>query len=128
MNSQELRIGNLINARHHKNEAAMPAFFWLPIEVAEIHLKYIVTPLSEIIPLTEERLKPLKLTEQWLKDFGFERDGAYWSHKYLNLHTEELKNGGEIIMIPNRKYASEVKYVHQLQNLYFALTGKELNK
>ncbi len=63
------------------------------------------------------------LTEEWLIKLGFTRDGSYWSHPYINLlvvHTVENK---EVIMCPNTKYASIIKYVHQLQNLYFVLTG-----
>ena len=70
--------------------------------------------------------KPIPLTEEWLIKFGFSRDGSYWSHRHLNILTVEKIGGGEMLMTPNRKYALELKHVHQLQNLYFALTGEEL--
>lgn len=48
-------------------------------------------------------LKPIPLTEEWLSRFGLND----------NQHTR--------ITIPRN-----IKYVHQLQNLFFALTGEEL--
>lgn len=96
-----------------------------------IYKSHVIQLCSEDFAQLEDDIKtgifsPIPLDEAWLLDFGFERDGAYWSHRNLNLQTSELKNGGEIILVPNRKYVLELKYTHQLQNLYFALTGEEL--
>ncbi|MFM1755039.1 MAG: hypothetical protein RLZZ236_1978, partial [Bacteroidota bacterium] len=44
----------------------------------------------------------------------------------LSIPIHKTRYNGEIILVPNSRYAVELKYVHQLQNLYFALTGKEL--
>jgi hypothetical protein len=68
------------------------------------------------------------LTEEWLLKFGFEirriKDITnYTSHK-LDLY-QYLSNNNKIFF----EYSDgdvEIKYVHQLQNLYFALTGEEL--
>jgi hypothetical protein len=69
-----------------------------------------------------ETLKPIELTEEWLQKFGFELyDSVEFRHFYR-------KNDFDL----NQDYQPidfdciEIKYVHQLQNLYFALTGKEL--
>ena len=69
---------------------------------------------------------PIPLNEEWLVKLGFVRDGSYWSHPYLNLAIHKTIHEEEVIMIPNRRFALDLKYVHQLQNLYFALTGEEL--
>jgi hypothetical protein len=85
-------------------------------------------------------IKPIPLTEQWLKDFGFIDGGkddfispcySYRiyedyrykgitgvKHYYWNFHHNNM----------DCKTIAELKYVHQLQNLYFALTGEELIK
>lgn len=64
-------------------------------------------------------LKPIPLTEQWLLKFGLS-NRKIWvfeifgdNHRGFHISSE----GGEWLFI---------KYVHQLQNLYFALTGEEL--
>jgi hypothetical protein len=70
---------------------------------------------------------PVDLTPEWLTRFGFKRTQVYenvdeWFHNPLNIQTD-----GEIFMVTRIGiYDLELKSVHQLQNLYFALTGQEL--
>lgn len=74
-----------------------------------------------------DEFKPIPLTEEWLLKFGFEKTQYYWLKKYiiLNLDFEFCTTNGEgdLTYIGN---GVSYKYVHQLQNLYFALTGEEL--
>lgn len=68
---------------------------------------------------------PIILTEEWLIKFGFSKDGEYYSKGYFHYH--ECGN----IFIGNDHVSggnvdANIKYVHQLQNLYFALKGIEL--
>jgi hypothetical protein len=83
--------------------------------------------------------KPIPLTEEWLLKFGFKRRFACnkWfekSHKGVLLLTNdfnEIKGEAfstkiEFVFIHDYTPSVRAKYVHQLQNLYFALTGKEL--
>lgn len=86
-----------------------------------------------------EDLKPVALTEEWLLAFGFEKIRADYECFYYSLELNEDahcdlsimsgdKNGFlEIVLFPYEKWM-RYKYVHQLQNLYFALTGNELQK
>lgn len=69
--------------------------------------------------------KPIPLTEQWLKDFGFKNSG---NNNYKQLHYTCMVRSHGINICNNHGYIQDIKYVHQLQNLYFALTGKELIK
>lgn len=78
-------------------------------------------------------LKPIELTEEWLFKMGFEK-------KHNDLFTKQIgkeeyyvfcymdKNtGAEIgISINNQRSYFKKGKVHQLQNLYHALTGEEL--
>lgn len=52
---------------------------------------------------------------------------VWYIYKYDGniMFNTELVTDGEII-IQFRRFPIVVKYVHQLQNLYFALTGEEL--
>tara|TARA_R100000655_G_scaffold7322_2_gene19795 strand:+ start:401 stop:769 length:369 start_codon:yes stop_codon:yes gene_type:complete len=71
-----------------------------------------------------EYAKPIPLTKDWLLKFGFEAgfNGEYEILPFLYIWKPS----------PSTKSFSvspstlEIKYVHQLQNLYFALTGEEL--
>lgn len=73
-----------------------------------------------------ENIHPIPLTKDWLLKFGF-KEGTSWYSKYehpiaINI---SIKHGLTTVGA-NEEYEVECKYVHQLQNLYFALTGKEL--
>lgn len=77
----------------------------------------------------------IPLTEKWLLRFRFfEYENNYFSKTQIYAEREKItvsfhfsKNGTDLIIdeYGNSEYRS-IYYVHQLQNLYFALTGKEL--
>lgn len=69
-----------------------------------------------------EKCKPIPLTEEWLIKFGFEKTSLHY-----------LKKDGFIIQSEKDYFECflgnvvvKLQYLHQLQNLYFALTGGEL--
>ena len=77
--------------------------------------------------------RPIPLTEEWLLKFGFTYDKSFgWSFSdekiyfilsyYQPSNRVVLETDEEsVINVPQ-----DISYVHQLQNLYFALTGEEL--
>ena len=84
----------------------------------------------------QRNFEPIPLTEEWLIKLGFVFDGIT-NEYYDNVHNDVFS--GSICIKKrhgNNKYKWEFRigcidirdfnYVHQLQNLYFALTGKEL--
>lgn len=75
-------------------------------------------------------LKPIELTEDWLVKFGFigqVRNQDSPNNRFmvwqLNILTYNTNHGWWYL---GMQLQCEVKYVHQLQNLWFALTGEEL--
>lgn len=67
----------------------------------------------------------IPLTEEWLVDFRFEKDVTVWINEIA------LYKHGQSGFNYNASYFEhdnlvEINYVHQLQNLYFALTATEL--
>jgi hypothetical protein len=122
--ASELRIGNLVDLG---NRIA---------KVTEInHLACVVVDLEETQDTIEdyERVKGIPLTEEWLLKSGFIRHHTDYANDIIYIknvpNNTEFEWGvypnevGSGIQIQNRKL---LKYVHQLQNLYFALTGEEL--
>jgi hypothetical protein len=133
MKVQELRIGNLVE------------FDGVNYKVESIHLEGCVG-LNDIMyeEVNIDDLKPINLTEEWLIRFGFKignidklRDKHYvirsgpmdiiisgvgfWDvYTIYNPFNEKNKN---LNIITNN---IGLDYIHQLQNLYFALTGKEI--
>lgn len=106
MEAKDLRIGNLVQSRDGM-------FF----EVTSEDLMFIESGSN---------CKPIPLTEEWLVKFGFEKDfnGFYKLFKESEVPVL-IKDGfwtcDGICFSVNCLY-----HVHQLQNLYFALTGEEL--
>lgn len=128
--ANELRIGNLLSWIDDNEIVKVKGFYitntiWVEYNYNENE--------TDEIDCQLECLKPIPLTEEWLVKFGFEKDKAHncyvlYEHDTIDLDLEfscTLKN----VTIGGFCTADEMKnckYVHQLQNLYFALTGEEL--
>lgn len=105
LKANELRIGNLVK---------------IGGEISQLEL-------CDFVDIYEHKTiwqyEPIELTEDWLIDNGFyavEVDsGEYY---YQNYRFRLNSNYAGFYYSRNLT----VKYVHQLQNLYFALTGSEL--
>lgn len=75
-----------------------------------------------------DTLQPIPLTEEWLLKAGFKAigiDGNRWILKYKINNPFTIESYNYIFYSPICTWI-EFKYVHELQNLYFALTGEEL--
>ncbi len=88
-----------------------------------------------------DEFEPIPLTEEWLLKMKFIKYGGsstgigYYSTTIKNSITR-LENYLEVwtgkypvfhVRVGEVGYTNKIEYVHQLQNLYFALTGEELN-
>lgn len=115
MEAKELRIGNLV----YYSEG--DSYLKMTKEIMREAFAYDEFLYYEPIPLTEHWLErfSFKLSPSivyYNGNFGIDKQGKKW---YVVLREKNLKSTRFTAI-------SEVKYVHQLQNLYFALTGKEL--
>jgi hypothetical protein len=109
MKVQELRIGNLVE------------FNGVNYKVETIDLGGYIG-LSDIILFEQlhiDDLKPIELTEEWLIRFGFKKFGPDFINPSLLIRN--TIEGFKTI-----KHGIMVNHLHQLQNLYFELIGKEL--
>lgn len=133
MKANELRIGNYVYDRGNKllkiegweNESKVfqsSGYYNLPEPIGQLPFH----PLTEDV----EFLKPILLTEEWLLKFGFVEDDCFGDNflrhkKAISITVSAIHSNGEIhIQIGN--YPVSIRYVHQLQNLYFALKSEEL--
>ncbi len=117
MDAKELRIGNLLSID------GMGV-----VKVGALNPEKGVTGVGantdEIAKITNKKngewsFTPIPLTEEWLVKFGF--------------GVEVFVNGTEFSVVDGiaslnyrEMEVMKIKYVHQLQNLYFALSGEEL--
>ena len=128
MTSLELRIFNYLQSEEGKL-----------LQVAAISIDQIscfIVDKTELV-VDGSEFKPIPITEEWLVKFGFISDGikhlTHSIHKLtvdvrLILMYQIVYEQPEIstLYIKGIQLISTITYVHQLQNLYYALTGKEL--
>jgi hypothetical protein len=130
MKANELRIGNYIKADKIKiARMGLESDDYCQITALGIHHIENGDIIAEPIPLTEE----------WLIKFGFERfqgwlnkDAFSPGHPSQRFDLYWSKIDGFMMKsryqedVPDTFYMRHIKFVHQLQNLYFALTGNEI--
>jgi len=116
--AKELRIGNFLYRQT------------LPVIPANFINKKIISVGKVDEDLFNNKIDcqfaPIPLTEEWLLKFGFEIvKGAHQSWRTIKINDEK---SFDIQFIDGEVFYSDtrLKYVHKLQNLYFALTGQEL--
>ena len=76
-------------------------------------------------------MQPIPLTEEWLGKFGFKKiEGSnnYYHPKTGSICFTKVCEPHNYYLVKTGfgSGLTSVKYIHQLQNLYFALTGEEL--
>ena len=122
LKSKELMIGNLVDfeATTHVIQSIdrwNATSYWLK-ETNEKGAELYKHPLSQI--------KPIPLTEEWLLKFGFiPLDGLNWCLGKIKVWSGATGIYHQFTT-PDDIDDVLLKYVHQLQNLYFALRGEEL--
>jgi hypothetical protein len=119
MKESELRIGNLIFDNHR-----------------EIVVDVDINILRSITNNNPCLYKPIPLTEEWLLKFGFAfrkmgAGGAVFTRHNGHWYKDDIpyfagSNGKHFDIFLQFGDGVEIQYVHQFQNLYFALTGEEL--
>ena len=128
ISGKDLRIGNIVRCTHH-----LPIGFRVPLmihsNVTEIRESMVGTgegfyKLSDIvpIPLTVDILLKVgakSITEtEYIISKATEKDPDIYILKDMNSFYLSTAQGG--------KYSMGVDYLHQLQNLYYVLTGRDL--
>jgi hypothetical protein len=83
-----------------------------------------------IIKRDHQGYEPITLTEEWLLRFGYNKRSTHEKRINSKLYYTDRKTRINIIYIyGGYKFSAGhgiIQYVHQLQNLYHALTGEEL--
>lgn len=124
MQAKELRIGNLVNPLCGELEHIGRVTCILPHDISvELIDENYEEYLSSSQDIDDGYYEPIPLTEEWLLKFGFEVPYEFGASKgEIHLALEH----GIYRYYVNSEYWKDIDYVHQLQNLYFALTGEEL--
>lgn len=139
MKSNELRINNLVNIGISRDFKDIHGF----IESFNCE-KAIVSYNNERHVFLLKYINPIPLTEEWHNKFGVTKNG-FGSFEYVlknnhNLYLTVLFTGDyvmirqgknksiedDVISIWNKDVIKRNMYVHEWQNLFFTLTGEEL--
>jgi hypothetical protein len=122
MQSKDLRIGNLVSMGEY---GIQPVSSY---NIYQLSLMETGTNVADYYKL----IKPIEIDVQTLEKYGFSQcENEYWYELnipklglkiYVNLYCRfNIEYKDEMVVIRECCY-----YLHQLQNLYFALTGEEL--
>jgi len=128
MKASELRIGNFINAIEDNSICKVEGINSNSLSVITKGRFGNQVIVSDIF----DGFSPIQLTEEWLLVFVFSKDNACWIGEPFNdglmpiILNANLQLYYEDEVDEYNMVSRPLKYVHQLQNLYFALTGEEV--
>ena len=133
MKANELRIGNLVYVSDNQTNLIFK-------EITPINIHNLMHLTGWDKSPVDIEFEPIPLTEEFLLKFGFKNidkgDNDYITYTdpnhdyYLQLDVRRKDN--KYLILDNsfddlRAFSMvDIEYVHQVQNLYFALTGNEL--
>lgn len=145
MKANELRIGNYVSLATNNDDEFNLYNFLIVEDIGKDNLTCIFN--NDELEMYYEDIEPILITEEWVLNFGFEKVNG--SDCYFKLQIQKELGGGnpefdiwvdfgeedvdgrlpmviQIVGGDSEWLRTDIKYIHQLQNLYFALTGKEL--
>ncbi len=127
MKANDLRVTNLI-----ENDRIVNAIIFIGYDSVEL-----ITPQGNNITARLELIKPVLLTKDWLLKLGAKKNqlpNGYWlsvANLKAELHFETFDNTDEIVTTligqTCELILDRIKYVHDLQNIYYSLTKTELS-
>lgn len=117
MKANELRIGNLIEYQFTDvwDKQKMHWEEWR-VEVDDLELLYEHPD--------NEDYRPIRITEKKLLELGLEKEERFYFKDEIWF---ELLENCEL-RVEGFDLDNNIKYIHTVQNIYFALKGKELTK
>lgn len=140
--ASEIRLGNYFNVPRKDQspfridliEQLSSNYAKVGMNVLKIEHPFTEGKFIDAHPLTWylENLEPIPLTEEWLLKFGFDWDVFYQNYTNGRYIIRLNHNGTIDVSYCKRKndwipfFMNNPRHVHELQNLYFALTGQEL--
>ena len=151
MTQNELRIGNYVYYEHTTHVVSgvhgNSVYSWwvkdgkpvIEYEAKDSSGTQVEAPYIDVV----SQYEPIPLTEEWLEKLGLikrnqteelpeelqqpdiDEDGDIWYTWVKGVFNLEIQSNGEIWFELYSHY-KHIKWVHELQNLYFALTEEEL--
>ena len=138
MNKKELRIGNIVGREYWNPAPTGKTKEYETCTIVTLELENLLTTESlkrnKYFKTTYDNIKPIPLTTEWLEKFGFNIDNENneankdFERYSILIDTEQMG-----VHVYNESYYENLflmyartDYVHEFQNLIFALTNEEL--
>lgn len=124
MTTKELKVGNLIFfvGSYHGAKKKI-------VEVIEIRRNSLVTvekSNNQIFGVDIENAEGIRLTPEILQKLGFD-EVEDWLEKWYPVIGELITNEDKTYIFDVQTKSLKIEFLHQLQNLIYSLTGKELD-
>lgn len=130
MEAKELRIGNLIHVYRKPEDDYVSVYSIKSIFYNDDENKYYVELDDGFYVNIDKGIIPIKLTDYWLTKCGFKKHGDFYileNNTFFQLRIYiSLKHNKSRIGVNEEYEIKHLEYLHQLQNLFFALTGELL--
>ncbi len=141
----ELRLNNLINCIYHDDDDNETSCIGRVMCIDDTGLgEWVIWVDSEAKVEEYDSFEPINLTEEWHNKFGVKVNGhmsfvyelprkqtiylaIVFTGDYVVLRQGKDPKEFEMVSVWNKDLMKRDMFVHELQNLYFALTGEELN-
>lgn len=132
MKAEELRLNNWVLSLGKDG-------IWYNSKISKIEVQNIIVGVG-----FKRKLKPIPLSEDILLKCGFEKILTFnewrrnkilkhehfnfplYEHEKINMYLYPFFGGNFLFYNGCTMNVSHIPYLHQLQNLYYAITGKEL--
>lgn len=133
MKPEELRIGNYVTINNHNCYSGLKGIPFKVVGIQKLERYSIQLSNNEYYDYNQfiEFIQPITLTEELLLKCGFEKilGGIGWD-KFIKdgveLSFAPLVGGGYIPVYRFNNDYIKIRFIHQLQNLFYTLTQKEL--
>lgn len=131
MEAKELRIGNLVSYQN-QNLKIYSIDATATLSESWVMYFYVLSDgiMEKPIHTDSTKLLPILLTDEWILSLGFENSGDFFILNDIRIYKFHPKFESDTYIFDfgmSNSYL-ELDYVHELQNLYFTLTGEELQR
>lgn len=125
MEAKDLRLGNYVRRKTINPDGIAEEYYEVLVVNSSTISKLEVGPILSRADGYTVFVEPIPLTEEWLLKFGFVRNKI--KHEIGDFECHSIGDGKWNFVWDKLVFSASLKYVHTLQNLYFALTGEELS-
>ncbi|EOR96446.1 hypothetical protein ADIARSV_0349 [Arcticibacter svalbardensis MN12-7] len=119
----QLRPGNIIVVYPRENQEGILSI--LEIQQSSVLCKMLIPRKGYLFRIQFDEINPLKLNKGWLAKASFiqdPQDPDNWFYTNKSDQYQFTTSSGSF----NQALQKRIIYVHELQNVFFQLTGKEL--